>query len=173
MVPSVTGIRLRALFEHHLPILGVRTYYHNKVMGVETLRNGSFKLQIGGDIQSSEVLARSVILASGRFLGNGLHADRTGVRETIFNLPIYQPSQRAEWHSKDLFDLRGHPINKAGLMVDGYFRPVDEDGQLIYPNLYAAGSILAHQDWIRQKCGSGLAVSTAYGAISAHQAFSG
>ena len=31
----------------------------------------------------------------------------------------------------------------------------------------AAGSILAHQDWKRQKCGSGLAIATAYGAVQA------
>jgi hypothetical protein len=35
--------------------------------------------------------------------------------------------------------------------------------------LFAAGSILAHQDWMRMKCGSGLALSTAYAAVnSAH-----
>jgi glycerol-3-phosphate dehydrogenase subunit B len=33
--------------------------------------------------------------------------------------------------------------------------------------LFAIGSILAHQDWIRMKCGSGLAIATAYGAVKA------
>ena len=31
--------------------------------------------------------------------------------------------------------------------------------------IFAAGIILAHQDWTRMKCGSGLSVATAYGAI--------
>jgi glycerol-3-phosphate dehydrogenase subunit B len=31
--------------------------------------------------------------------------------------------------------------------------------------LFAAGSILAHQDWMRMKCGSGLAIATAYAAV--------
>lgn len=31
----------------------------------------------------------------------------------------------------------------------------------------AAGAILAHQDWVRRKCGSGLAIATAYGAVRA------
>jgi glycerol-3-phosphate dehydrogenase subunit B len=26
---------------------------------------------------------------------------------------------------------------------------------------------LAHQDWMRMKCGSGLAIATAYGAVNA------
>ena len=33
--------------------------------------------------------------------------------------------------------------------------------------LFVAGSILAHQDWMRMKCGSGLAIATAYGAVNA------
>jgi glycerol-3-phosphate dehydrogenase subunit B len=44
---------------------------------------------------------------------------------------------------------------------------MNPDGCAVYENLYAAGSILAHQDWIRTKSGTGLAVATAYGAISA------
>ena len=45
--------------------------------------------------------------------------------------------------------------------------PSDEQGRCLYPNLFAAGSILAHQDWIRQKCGSGLAIASAYAAVRA------
>lgn len=37
----------------------------------------------------------------------------------------------------------------------------------------AAGAILAHQDWVRQKCGSGLAIATAYGAVRACAAAQG
>ncbi|MBC2709649.1 MAG: hypothetical protein HGJ94_01130 [Desulfosarcina sp.] len=51
--------------------------------------------------------------------------------------------------------------------MDDRFRPVTTTGQPVYDNLYAAGSILAHQDWIRTKSGTGLAVATSYGAIEA------
>ena len=30
---------------------------------------------------------------------------------------------------------------------------------------FAAGSILAHQDWMRMKCGSGLALATGFAAV--------
>jgi glycerol-3-phosphate dehydrogenase subunit B len=53
--------------------------------------------------------------------------------------------------------------------VDECFRPLNASGKVIFDNLFAAGTILAHQDWIRQKCGSGLAIATAYGAIKACQ----
>ena len=51
--------------------------------------------------------------------------------------------------------------------MDRSFRPLNEVGSPVFDNLYAAGSILAHQDWIRTKSGTGLAVATAYGAIEA------
>jgi len=44
---------------------------------------------------------------------------------------------------------------------------LDDSGQPAFENLFAAGSILAHQDWMRQKCGAGLAIATAYSAVKA------
>ena len=113
--------------------------------------------------------AGAVLLASGRFLGKGLRAERTGVHESIFDLPVFQPPRREDWHQRDLFHRKGHLINRSGLEIDDRFRPVGENRRPVYPNLYAAGAILAHQDWIRQKCGSGLAIASAYGAIKACQ----
>ena len=66
----------------------------------------------------------------------------------------------------DFLDPKGHPIHQAGLEIDDHFRPLSASGVPAFSNLFAAGSILAHQDWIRQKCGSGLAIATAYGAVS-------
>ena len=51
--------------------------------------------------------------------------------------------------------------------MDDSFRAVDGTGKTIYDNLFIAGSILAHQDWMRMKCGSGLAIATAYAAVNA------
>ena len=71
------------------------------------------------------------------------------------------------WHSERFLDPRGHPLNSAGVEVDDYFRPVDDKKNLIHENLFAAGTILAHQDWMRMKCGSGIAIATAYAAVEA------
>ncbi len=51
--------------------------------------------------------------------------------------------------------------------MDDCFRPVGVNGRRVYPRLFAAGSILAHQDWVREKCGSGLAIASAYAAVRA------
>jgi len=166
MLPAVTGLRLREAFEQQLPRLGVRAFYQQKVMEAEVLSDGSFRFLVGNEDAQICVRAQRTIMASGRFFGKGLRADRIGIRETIFNLPVHQPAERTLWHNKDLLHPDGHPINRAGLSVDSRFRPTDAGGKVIHDNLYAAGSILAHQDWMRQKCGSGLAIATAYGALS-------
>jgi glycerol-3-phosphate dehydrogenase subunit B len=94
-------------------------------------------------------------------------AGRRGIREALLDLPVRQPDNRSCWHREAFLDPKGHAINLAGIEVDDQFRPVTEKGQPVYDNLYAAGSILAHQDWIRTKSGTGLAVATAYGAVEA------
>ena len=170
MIPTATGLRLREAFEQHLPRMGVRTFYQSRVLGIERSEEGSICLHVGNDTMPSVMVrARAVVLASGRFLGKGLRAERTGVHESIFGLPVFQPSRRDDWHQRDFLHPGGHLINRSGLEIDDDFRPVDENRRFLYPNLYAAGSILAHQDWMREKCGSGLAVATAYGAIKAYQ----
>ena len=89
--------------------------------------------------------------------------------KTVFDLPVIQPQTRAGWHREDLMDPKGHPVSLAGLQTDEAFRPFDRSGRPAFRTLFAAGSILAHQDWIRAKCGTGLAVATAYAAVEAFQ----
>ncbi len=165
MVPGVAGLRLRELFEQRLPALGIRPLFQKRVLCAKRLAGGQWHLEIGTTDDAVDVVARSVILCSGRFFGKGLKADRHGIRETIFDLPVLQPADRTTWHHRDLLHPQGHPINRAGIAVDSQFRPVDANGRPVFPNLFAAGSILAHQDWIRQKCGSGLAIATAAAAV--------
>lgn len=171
MLPSVAGLRLREIFELRLPAMGIRPFYQQKILDVSRTNDGRWSFDIGRQTVERQIIARSAVLCSGRFFGTGLHADRHGIRETIFNLPVAQPEERGQWHQKDLLHKKGHPINRSGVELDDQFRPVDATGQVVYPSLFAAGSILAHQDWIRQKCGSGLAIATAYGAVEACRVF--
>jgi glycerol-3-phosphate dehydrogenase subunit B len=170
MVPAITGLRLREAFEQRLPQMGVRTYYQQQVLEAQVMPDNTFEFLVGSEAPDLKVKARGAILASGRFFGKGLRADRRRIRETIFDLPVSQPKERTLWHHKDLLHPQGHLINRAGLDIDDGFRPVDADNHPIHRNLYAVGSILAHQDWIRQKCGSGLSIATAYGAVNAFAA---
>ena len=168
MPPSIPGLRIKEAFESNLPARNVRRLFQNRVTGVQR-KGKAFVVQMGDSSPETVIRARGIVLASGRFLGKGLSADRKRIRETIFDLPVHQPEERNEWHCYDFLDPAGHPVNRAGLVTDDRFRPLDRSGNIAHEHLFAAGSILAHQDWMRQKCGSGLAVATAYAAVKAFQ----
>ena len=163
--PSVPGLRLKEAFERGLRSKGINYFSQKRVLEVNRKAGGNFELSVGGEATEHTVESKGVILASGRFIGGGLHADRKRIRETIFNLPVCQPENRIEWHHENLLDPRGHPINRTGLEIDDTFRPLDRNGRPAFNTLFAAGSILAHQDWKRMKCGGGLAIATAFGAV--------
>ena len=166
MPPSIPGLRIKETFESNLPSKGVQRFFQKRVMDVKTEGKG-FVVQIGDTSPETLIRTRGILLASGRFLGKGLSADRKQIRESIFNLPVQQPVKRNEWHCYEFLDPAGHPVNRAGLVTDDRFRPFDHSGKIAHEKLFAAGSILAHQDWMRQKCGSGLAIATAYTAVNA------
>ena len=165
--PSVPGQRLKETFETGLQGKGVRMLLQNQVQRVDWNDSKTVTLHVEGAGTGLRVQARGVILATGRFMGGGLLANRKGIFETLLNLPVFQPKRRNQWHGKDLFDSQGHPVNQAGIETDQYFHPLKSPGTPHDTRLFAAGSILAHQDWMRMKCGSGLAVATAYGAVNA------
>jgi glycerol-3-phosphate dehydrogenase subunit B len=166
MPVSVPGLRLNEAFHRELPLRGVKHFAQDRVLEVRREHGHDFLLVIGNKEVHHTVRTRGIILASGRFWGRGLYADRKRVRETIFDLPVYQPKDRTAWHRPDFLDPRGHPVNEAGLDVDDMFRPLKDSGRPAYDTLFCAGSILGHQDWMRMKCGSGLAIATAYGAVN-------
>ena len=162
--PSIAGPRLRAAFDRGLPPLGVKTYTQKLVSAVRVTDDG-FAFTAGSGATAVEIAARSAVLATGRFFGKGLKADRHRVRETVFDLPVTQPGHRTDWHRVDFFDPRGHKINQSGIETDNALRPKGPDGRVFHPRLHAAGAILAHQDWMRMKCGAGLAIATAFKAV--------
>ncbi len=165
--PSVTGLRLKEAFERGLRTKGVQYLSQKRVLEVRHQADEYFEVGIGWTTAEQTVRSRGIILASGRFIGGGLHADRKRIKETIFDLPVYQPGNRTDWHRRDFLDARGHPVNRAGLEIDDSFRPLNSFRQPAFRTLFAAGSLLAHNDWKRMKCGAGVAIASAFGAVKA------
>lgn len=167
--PSIAGTRLRSAFDRGLPPKGVHTFSQKMVLTADTNRNTNakvhFTFELGKTRPEITVNTRYALLGTGRFLGKGLKADRTQIRETVFDLPVTQPENRTAWHRKNFFDQSGHPLNQSGLETDRFLRPLDGSGVPLHAHLYAAGAILAHQDWMRMKCGAGLALATAFAAV--------
>jgi glycerol-3-phosphate dehydrogenase subunit B len=167
MPPAITGLRLKEAFESHLPDLGVDAYYHHRVLAMEVPAEGGFRLEIGRNGLEQVIHAERVVLATGRFLGKGLSAERDGIHESLLDLPVHQPQHRDRWYGDTFLAPAGHAVSRAGIEVDDDFRPLDADGRVVHVGLHAVGSILAHQDWMRTKSGVGIAVASAWKAIQA------
>jgi len=163
--PSIPGMRLKEAFLRFLPAKGAHCMFQKHVLEATPTADGAFLLDIGRTEHEAEIKADGVLLATGRFLGGGLLSDHKTVSESLFDLPVFQPENRELWHGDRLLEPSGHAVNQAGLETDAMMRPLDADGRPAFENLFAAGIILAHQDWTRMKCGSGLSVATAYGAV--------
>jgi len=166
MPTSVPGLRLQGALESAVSARGVHRRQQARVRALSfEADGGTATLELDGIPGGERVLARAVVLATGRFSGRGLTADRGRVRESILGLPVAQPNSREAWHQRDFLDPAGHAINRAGLSIDDAWRPLGANGKPVWPGLYAVGSILAHQDWMRAKCGSGLSIATAWAAV--------
>jgi glycerol-3-phosphate dehydrogenase subunit B len=163
---SVPGIRLKETMLKVLENSTVTIMPNKRVTKVLKASEKGFECLLGSKTLPVVVHAKAVLLATGRFLGKGLYADKEKVHESIFDLPVFQPKEREEWHNPEFFNLNGHEINQAGIETDNIFRPITDKKNPVYKNLFATGSILAHQDWMRTKCGSGLSIGTSFHAIA-------
>lgn len=166
MPPGVPGIRLREMFQQVFPEKGITLIPQQKVQNL-TLHETSAKLELTDNLGPMVIEAKCVLLATGRFLSGGLQAGFHGLKESLLDLPVTQPKSRSDWYRKKYTDQSGHPVNQAGIEVDSSFRPLNEEKMVFSRNLFAAGSLLAHQDWIRGRCGAGLALGTAFKAVEA------
>ena len=165
MPPSIPGMRLKEAFLRFLPTKGVHCMFQKHVLKAVPTVDREFLLDIGRSEHEARIRADAVLLATGRFLGGGLQSNHTTIKESIFDLPVFQPEERKQWHSDRFFEPGGHSVNQAGLETDALLRPLNAEGRPAFEKLFAAGIILAHQDWTRMKCGSGLSVATAFGAV--------
>ncbi|MEH0020615.1 MAG: glycerol-3-phosphate dehydrogenase subunit GlpB [Desulfobacter sp.] len=170
--PSIPGLRLKKAFERSLGRSGVRLLSNTRMQ--EPVFDGErFTLTGRLDPDAIRVHARGVVLATGRFFGHGLHARRERIVETVFRLDVTQPLGRHLWHDKEFLALAGHRINRAGIDTDAVFRPLDARGRPVYPHLYVAGGLLAHNDWLRLKSGAGVSLVSAMTAVDHFTASAG
>jgi glycerol-3-phosphate dehydrogenase subunit B len=165
--PSVPGLRMKEKFIEKLNEKGVKTEVNSRIEKIEKDKDNNFVLTLENNFQKQKISAENIILATGRFLGGGLNADKRKVFEPLMGLYVDQSESGYDWYDKDFFAGKGHAINRCGIPADRYFRPVDKYGIVRDENLYAAGSILAGQDWKREKSGSGIAIASSYAAVSA------
>jgi glycerol-3-phosphate dehydrogenase subunit B len=157
--PSMPGRRLFNVLKDHFRSRGGDIYWDWPVTGVE--KTGSLIEAVVTETQGrpNSLNARAFILASGSFVGGGLHARRDTIIEKVFGLPVFVPGDRETWFDHDYFSAN-HGIGQAGIAVNDSFRPVDCQ----WDNIFACGAILAHVEALKNGCGHGLAIATGYEA---------
>ncbi len=165
--PSVPGLRLDAALRTQLAGLGVRVEIGMEVCGFHATGRRIQWIETETGSRPLRHTARNYLLATGGILGGGIYADRCGrVKETVFDLPLTAPQARSHWLRPLFLDKRGHPIFQAGVSVNHHFRPLDQSDAPVYDNLWAAGSILAHTDPVRERSREGIAIATGYAAAN-------
>jgi len=95
------------------------------------------------------VRARAVVLATGRFVGGGIRGG-AALREPVFDLPV-EGDARA-----------GEAIFAAGVRIDERLRPLDRDGAVRAPGLFACGAVIGGNDPARDGAGLGLSWFTGW-----------
>ncbi len=165
--PSVPGLRLQRAIDARLSEIGVRV-----ISGVATAAISGDTVQAIQLGSGERVNARAFVLASGKFLSGGITREAT-FQETVFGLPVHVPGARGTWIG-DLLDrdpAGEHAALAAGVATDSMLRPLDADGAVRFPNLFAAGAILAGSGATRDQSGLGLAAATGWLAAQGAMAF--
>jgi glycerol-3-phosphate dehydrogenase subunit B len=160
--PSIPGMRIFNRFKERLIQRGV-TFLLGYSVSKATLKG---KRCEGIEIFHPPVItshsADRYILATGRFMGGGLKADREKISEYVFNLPVSQPGLQEKWFEKSFFDE--HPVHRVGILTDSFLHPIDEAGRVILENVQAAGTILAGHHCLNEKSREGIEIATGYWA---------
>ncbi len=151
--PSIPGIRIFHRFKERLIQMGVTFLLGCSVSKVYLNGRRCERIEVLNPPLLTSYTADRYILATGRFMGGGLKADREKVSEVVFNLPVSFDEAVEKWFGDSFFDE--HPIHRVGLRIDSSFRPIDQSGEPILENVWVLGRILAHHNLIKEKSGKG------------------
>ena len=157
--PSMPGRRLFNHLKDHFRHHGGVIYWGWPVVGMEKSGRKIEAVIAESQGRPNSLNAKAFILATGSFVGGGLHANRDSIVEKVFHLPVFLPGKRETWFDHDYFSLN-HGIGQAGVAVDSDFRPTD----CPWDNVFACGAILAHTETLKNGCGHGFAQATGQAA---------
>lgn len=161
--PSVPGIRLQHALETALRRRGADVQIGP---GARIRREGrrATALELDAAAHPLRIPVRSIVLASGGLAGGGLEVDMTGrIVEPIAGLPVAGPSAApGDWFRDTFLGQAGHAAQIAGLRVDDRMRPLDESGEVVCENLFAAGGLLAGAQRPVERSSDGIACASGY-----------
>jgi len=162
MPTNAPGMRLDAALGKALSNSDVNTI-RGEALRFEAGDNDLARIAVASGGEEILLEADSWVLATGKFIGGGLHKGET-FRECLLDLPVFCDGEPVGevWIRKLLGSsmLDRHDAFSIGLLTDSSLRPMDADGGVIYENLYAAGSVLGSYNYHYDGCGLGVCILT-------------
>lgn len=164
--PSVPGMRLEGELRDRLLRAGGRFALGAEAVGAEGGDGRLRAVLVRDAARTRPVPADAAVLATGGFASGGIELDSRGeLRERALGLPVAGPPDGGRGLAPRHLDPQ--PLMAAGVRVDDGGRPVGEDGEPVWANLWAAGGIVAGALPWREKSGEGIAIAGAYRAAGA------
>jgi glycerol-3-phosphate dehydrogenase subunit B len=166
-VPAcVPGMRLQRALVDALRSAGGRLVLGTAALGVVEAGGRVSGVRVQEAARARVLPADAVVLATGGFASGGIELDSRGaLRETVAGLPVQGPGPGEAPLSPRHLDHQ--PLMRSGLAVDDRMRPLGDDGEPAWPNLHAAGGIVAGAEPWREKSGEGICLAGAVAAASA------
>ncbi|MDD5861172.1 MAG: anaerobic glycerol-3-phosphate dehydrogenase subunit GlpB [Prevotella sp.] len=153
--PSVPGTRVQTLLRQRFQHLGGVLLPNNTVNEASWNANHLESVHTE-ELEETTLAADEFILATGSFLGGGLHSDYEGVSESIFHLDVDASQERKDWTAGQLFDRQ--PYQSFGVRTTPDLNVLKEGKPV--DNVRAIGSILSGND-PRQQDATGIDLLTA------------
>ena len=160
--PSVPGLRLYGALRSALRARGGRLQVGEAVHGTIGADGSVRALRAPAAARDIVVSVGAVVLATGGIAGGGVIATDDGrLVEAVLGLPLFGPVDRP-WLAQDPFDPTGHALETAGVVTDAQCRPLAPSGagSPVADNVRVAGSLLAGERYLRERCGDGVALAS-------------
>ncbi|MFW9953130.1 MAG: anaerobic glycerol-3-phosphate dehydrogenase subunit GlpB [Candidatus Thorarchaeota archaeon] len=165
--PSVPGYRLQRSLESLFERAGGKLMMGYQASSFEKEGTIISSIHLKGPRRTIEVETKSVVLCTGKFIGQGLISQRMGIEECLFGLPVFDSDHipvkdtRPEKMTNVLsIQKEGHTLFGCGIGYDSSLKPIDSNGNVYASNLHAAGSILSGYNYTAEKSGLGVALTT-------------
>jgi glycerol-3-phosphate dehydrogenase subunit B len=161
--PSVPGMRLFNVLRAAVEDAGGRVLVGPKAQGWLAPGGGAVAGVVAATAGGPRRYAASaVILATGGFRHGGLVAPVPGqAREGVFDVPV---AAEGEWFAPLYWGA--HPYAAFGVRVNASMQAVDAAGEVLYPNLYAVGGLLAGARRREEGSREGIDLATAWKAVA-------
>jgi glycerol-3-phosphate dehydrogenase subunit B len=159
--PSIPGQRLQLMLEKAAQTAGAKICLACEALRFE-VEGGlarALKARFRGRVVSFK--AEAYVLATGGFLAGGLMVRRKKAFEPLLGFQI-GGLEKASLLEEAFFAFKGHPLFRAGLQVNQDLNPLNREGAIVARNVYCAGGVLANTDYIDEKSGLGVALTTGY-----------